>query len=87
MLAPHDLSHCHDEECSRSPSCWRYTTRLTHKWARHELSLRPLGDSSGRCPFFMPADTPAAPDLPTSHPLTRMPPPSPVVTMRGSCRT
>lgn len=85
MLAPHDLSHCHDEECSRADACWRFTARLTHKWARHELSLRPLGDGGGGCPFFMPEVTPKAPSQPVRH-LTRVRPPVPWENAPESCR-
>jgi len=78
MFAPHDLSHCHDEACIRASDCWRYTMRLVHKWARHELSLRPLGDSGRRCPFYLPNETPdelttSVTHPPKTHPETPMP--------------
>ena len=52
-MTNHDLSRCHDNECHQAPQCWRYTSRLMHKWASHVLTLRPEGDSGERCNFFI----------------------------------
>ena len=46
-------STCHDDGCIRAQECWRYTSRLMHKWASHVLTLRPVGDSGERCNFFI----------------------------------
>ena len=52
-MTNHDLSRCHDNDCIRAKECWRYTSRLTPKWASHVLTMRPVGDTGEHCAFFI----------------------------------
>jgi hypothetical protein len=50
-----DNSHCHDDQCIQAPLCWRYTTRLTVKWASHVMTFREAQDRTGaQCTYFIP---------------------------------
>ena len=50
-----DLSRCHDDSCHQAPKCWRYTSRLTTKWASHVLTFREAQDRTGaQCLYFIP---------------------------------
>lgn len=49
-----DLSRCHDDQCIQAPQCWRYTTRLTTKWASHVLTFRDKDSNYTRCDYFTP---------------------------------
>lgn len=50
-----DLSRCHDDSCHQAPKCWRYTSRLTTKWASHVLTFRDKDTPKcARCDYFIP---------------------------------
>lgn len=49
-----DLSCCHDDTCHQAPKCWRYTSRLTTKWASHVMTFREAQDRTGaQCVYFI----------------------------------
>ena len=53
-MTNHDPSLCHDDLCHQATQCWRYTNRLTTKWASHVLTFRDKDSNFTRCDYFIP---------------------------------